>query len=131
MHPLLTYPIHLAWLAAGVIILHLMARRSASAQAQMTVAAVAGLVLVGLLLHVSEPPWERLFSDFYKAYFAAGQALLFPPHGQVWMPYFVRLPLSTFFVGGMLLLFVLLRARWKLADVPSLPLPDSCAASVK
>lgn len=76
MHPLLAYPIHLAGLTAAVVILHLMARRNASAQAQITIAAVAGLVLFALLLHVSEPSWKRLFDDFYKAYFAAGQALI-------------------------------------------------------
>lgn len=68
------YPIHLIAFAVGVAILTNLAKRGASWRTKVTVGALLTAAMGVFVFSISEPP--DLFSDFYKAYYPAGQAIL-------------------------------------------------------
>ena len=68
------YPIHLAALGAGIGVLALLARRGAPWATRAGVCWIMCAVMAVFMFKISEPP--DIFSDFYKAYYPAGEAVL-------------------------------------------------------
>lgn len=68
------YPIHLAALLGGLGLLEIQRRRGVAWSVRATTGVLLGLAMAVFVFGISEPP--DLFSDFHKAYYPAGKAVL-------------------------------------------------------
>lgn len=73
MNPFWLYPIHLAALATGVVLLTALSRRDASWRTKVISGTLISAAMAVFSFSIAEPPDP--FSDFYKAYFPAAKAL--------------------------------------------------------
>jgi len=74
MTPIWFYLIHLAALCGGVAVLVFLRKRGVSWTARVMAGMLMCLAMAVFVFRISEPP--DLFSDFYKAYYPAGKAIM-------------------------------------------------------
>ncbi len=101
------YPIHLSIFTAGILVLNWMHRRKIRGEIVVMATVILSIGMLSFLSVVSNPHGNELFSDFFRAYYSAGETVLHAPeemHNLVRANYFVNLPvLAWLFVPFALL----------------------------